>query len=90
MATTKKPDKPAEVEKAFMYLGPSIRGYIQTGTIYRGTMETVKAGLSAVIEKYPDVERLIVPEDELIIEKSKMRNGEGSRAAAYRRLANRR
>lgn len=47
------------------YLGPSIRGVVQNGTIYEGTRETVLSFLSDQIEKYPRIAKLIIPGDEL-------------------------
>lgn len=53
-----------------MYIGPSILGVIQSGTVYPGAKEEVKAQLAGVVERYPLVEKLIVsditlPEDRI-------------------------
>lgn len=47
------------------YLGPSIRGVVQNGTIYEGTKETVIGLLAGQIEQYPRIAKLIIPGDEL-------------------------
>jgi len=48
-----------------VYIGPSITGVIQSGTIYRGDKMQVLARLGGVIEKYPPVSTLIVSGDAL-------------------------
>ena len=55
-----KPAVKREVESFCVYLGPSIRGAIQTGTVYPGTMRQSKKRLAAVIDKYPRVAKLVV------------------------------
>ena len=47
------------------YLGPSIRGVVQNGTIYDGTPESVRLQLAPAIAKYPRIEKLIIAGDEL-------------------------
>ena len=53
-----------------VYLGPTITGVIQSGTIYRGEKAKVLTELEPVVKKYPLVETLIVtgetlPEDRI-------------------------
>ena len=48
-----------------VYLGPTIRGVVQNGTIYEGSLEAVKNQLAAAIEKYPRITALISSGDEL-------------------------
>lgn len=48
-----------------VYLGPSILGVIQRGTIYNGSKAATIASLSRVIEKYPLVKDLIVSDKTL-------------------------
>ena len=61
----------SEKKKSFcVYVGPSIIGVIQNGTIYDGEKSEVIKNLSAVIKKYPLVKTLIVsgetlPEDRI-------------------------
>lgn len=43
-----------------VYLGPSIRGVIQTGTVYRGDKPEVLDLLAPAIEKYPLIASLVV------------------------------
>lgn len=58
------PIEPVKKEAAkpsfFVYLGPSIRGQIQYGSIYNGSREDVEKQLSRQIEKYPRIRKLLV------------------------------
>ncbi len=47
------------------YIGPSIRGVVQNGTIYEGTPDAVKLRLADAIDKYPRIADLIVRGDQL-------------------------
>lgn len=44
-----------------VYLGPSIRGVITKGAVYRGTRQEVLAGLERILGKFPGIAGLIVP-----------------------------
>ena len=57
----------AEVNKSgvYVYIGPNIKGLIQTGSIYRGTREDAYKAAAAAIEKHPKVKSLIVSGDAL-------------------------
>lgn len=48
-----------------VYLGPSIRGVIQSGTVYSGTKEKALASLSTAVKEYPLIAKLIVPGETL-------------------------
>ena len=48
-----------EPERFCVYIGPSIRGVIQSGTIYGKSLEETKAFLATAIEKYPLIGKLI-------------------------------
>lgn len=68
-----KKEQPVAASKAaeantsgfYIYIGPNIKGLIQTGSIYRGTREDAHKAASAAIEKYSKVKTLIVAGDEL-------------------------
>ncbi len=47
------------------YIGPSIRGVVQNGTIYSGTKEEILEFLAPAIEKYPRIADLVISGDEL-------------------------
>ena len=68
-----KKDQPAATPKAaeantsgfYIYIGPNIKGLIQTGSIYRGDREHAHQMAAAAIEKHPKVKTLIVAGDAL-------------------------
>lgn len=57
--TKKSKTAPAEKVGVYVYLGPSIRGVIQNGTIYHGTLTDIKSKLSSAITEYPKIERFL-------------------------------
>lgn len=68
-----KKDQPMAASKAaeantsgfYIYIGPNIKGLIQTGSIFRGDREHAHQMAAAAIEKYPKVKTLIVAGDAL-------------------------
>ena len=68
-----KKEQPATAPKAaavnqsgfYIYIGPNIKGLIQTGSIYRGDREHAHQMAAAAIEKHPKVKSLIVSGDAL-------------------------
>ena len=91
MASTKKkgtastPSRPKP--NVFVYVGPSLRGIITNGSIYFGTIQEVKDCLRLVIERFPDVERLLVPDTEVAEARAKIENGKGLISRAYMNLS---
>lgn len=79
--------KTAVKDGVFIYLGPSIRGVIQKGSIYRGTRESVLSSIAFAIEKYPQIERLIVADNAIVSAKQKIAVGGNSLSNAYRALS---
>ena len=73
-------------EEVFVYLGPSIRGVIQHGSIYRGTRGSVELRLFGAIAKYPDIRRLIISAEKVSAIKEKIKKGVGAEYNAYRRI----
>ena len=63
-AAKKKQTKTKEGGEAgfCMYLGPSIRGVIRTGTLYRGTHAQALEAAAVAVECCPTVRHLIVPD----------------------------
>ena len=55
------------------YLGPTIRGVVQNGTIYEGEKAEVVLKLHDAIAKYPRIEKLIIPHNELAEARPKIR-----------------
>ena len=68
-----KKEQPVATSKAaeantsgfYIYIGPNIKGLIQTGSIYRGDREHAHQMAAAAIEKHPKVKSLIVSGDAL-------------------------
>ena len=68
-----KKEQPVAASKAaeantsgfYIYIGPNIKGLIQTGSIYRGDREHAHQMAAAAIEKHPKVKSLIVSGDAL-------------------------
>ena len=86
MAVKSKKTAKAEKKSVFVYLGPSIRGVIQNGTIYHGTRTQIIETLKSAIEKHPMIERLIIEDVNVAAAKVKIRNGGSALSIAYKRL----
>jgi len=74
-------------EGVFVYLGPSIRGVIQSGTIYCGTRRQVKDNLQFAIAKYPHIETLIIADSDIADAKAKIKKGGNALSHAYKVLS---
>lgn len=70
----------------FVYIGPSIRGVIQNGSIFRGTQKSVLSKLADVAEKYPKITRLLVKDTEVAEAREKIRKGGNGLSNAYNSL----
>jgi hypothetical protein len=81
--------KSAEVNKSgvYVYIGPNIKGLIQTGSIYRGTREDAHKAAAAAIEKHPLVKTLIVSGDALPEARLKVKAPGNVLYANYKKLA---
>ena len=86
MSNLKKTEK-VKNDGVYVYLGPSIRGVIQTGAIYRGTRDEVLKSLAEAISKFPKIATLIVEDCDIAKAKEKIRNGVNSLSSAYKSLA---
>ena len=71
----------------FVYLGPSIRGVIQTATIFEGSRAEVEEFLAGPIERYPRIKRLLVPGDTLAEDRIKVKTPGNGLYVAYMKLA---
>lgn len=56
-----------EVNKSgfYCYIGPNLKGLLQTGTFFRGTREEAYASAAKAIEAHPEVKSLIISGDAL-------------------------
>lgn len=62
-----KPEVKASAEKSgvFVYIGPSLKNLIQSGTIYRGTYAEVLKKLKHATTQYPLIKDFVVPGETL-------------------------
>ena len=87
MSTSKKNTKTtSDVSAVYVYIGPSIKGVIQHGSIYRGTKTDVLQKIYAAVTKYPKISALIVRSTEIAEAKNKIKLGGNSLSIAYRTL----
>jgi hypothetical protein len=70
-----------------VYLGPNIRGVIQSGTVYSGTKEKALASLSTAVEKYPLIAKLIVTRETLAEDRVKVKQAGNLLNVNYNKLA---
>ena len=82
----KKAAAPKKEAGFFVYLGPSIRGVIQTATIFTGTREEVEEFLAGPIERYPRIKRLLVSGDTLPEDRINVKTPGNGLYAAYQKL----
>lgn len=72
--------------KARVYLGPTIRGVIQNGSIFTGTEEEIANILKDATGRYPNIAKLVVDYTEVAEVRNKIKNGVNSYAVAYKSL----
>lgn len=70
-----------------VYLGPSIRGVIQRGTILNGTKEEALASVSYAVEKFPLIASLVVPDETIAEDRIKVKTPGNLLYINYRKLA---
>lgn len=63
--------------RIWVYYGPSIRGLVTNGRIFRGSKADVLKTLEIAINKYPQIERLIVADCELKKARADMKSKRG-------------
>ena len=82
----KKSNAPVTEEKTeiYVYVGPTVRGVLQSGTIYRGKKADI---IGTLAEKYPQIEKLTVKSSETAEARRKIQNGEGIISLAYKTLS---
>lgn len=70
-----------------VYIGPTILGVIQNGTVLRGTREEAVEAARAAVEKYPLVKTLIVSGDTLGADRIKVNTPGNLLYVNYHKLA---
>lgn len=87
-AKTKVVEKPAVDPSGFcVYIGPSIRGVIQSGTIYGKSLEETKEFLAPAIEKYPLIGKLISTDKTIAEDRIKVKTAGNLLNVYYTKLA---
>ena len=71
----------------YIYIGPNIKGLIQTGTIYRENLAQALQTAAPAIEKYPLVRTLIVSGDALPTARRMLKESGNALYANYQKLA---
>lgn len=69
-----------------VYIGPSIKGVIQNGTIFDGSKDKVEKGLANAIEKYPLISNLIVTDKTLAEDRIKVKTAGNLLNVYYKKL----
>ena len=71
----------------YIYIGPTIRGVIQNGDIYRGTRAEAMQKAASAIEKYKLVKTLIVSGDALPVARLRLKEPGNAFYVNYRKLS---
>lgn len=79
---TPRTEKPG----VYVYVGPTVRGVIQEGTIYAGKKAEVLARVGAAIDAFPRVADLIVPAGTVAAVRHQIKNGTNLYSIAYREM----
>ena len=75
---------PEQRETVYVYVGPSVRGLLQSGTIIKGTKADALRQLGRAVEVFGDViQRLLVEDTELAEARRKINEGGNLLANAY-------
>ena len=86
MATFKKTSDDQRPAGFCAYIGPTIYGVIQSGTIYNGNLNAAAQQAAEAIRKYPLIERLIIPGEQLPEARAKFASGKCYLNIIYQRL----
>ena len=87
-STPTKEAKPSGTSAGFYcYIGPTIIGVIQNGTIYRGSRKAALNAAAAAIEKQPLIRTLIVSGDHLPEARLKVKKPGNALYKNYQRVA---
>ena len=86
-ASTKTEKSDSKADGFYCYIGPSITGLIQRGTIYRGTRKKALAKWDEAIKKYPLIKTLIVSGDKLPEARLKVKKPGNALYKNYQRVA---
>lgn len=82
------PGRKPEAQKVgfCVYLGPTILGVIQHGTVYSGTKEAALASISPAVQRYPLIATLMVTGDTLPVDCIKVKTPGNLLYVTYHKL----
>ena len=86
MINKKQNKDTADGSGIFVYIGPTIRGVVQNGSVFRGAEDKIKDKIAALVEDKEHVKRLIVRDVDLATAKAKLKKGGNSLSVAYHAL----
>jgi len=81
--------KPAEVKRVYVYVGPSFKGVVNNGRIFKGTREDILSEIKAnaeaagMINKFAKISRLLIADTELAHAKEQLAKGGNGLSRAY-------
>ena len=75
------------ITEFYVYLGPSIRGVIQKGTIYTGTRAEVEAFLENAINRFPRIRNLLISGETIATDRIEVQTPGTRLYNEYRKLA---
>lgn len=81
------PKKVADTGGFCVYLGPTMMGVIQRGTIYRGGRKEVLDSLAPVIDQHPLIASLVVSDETLPADRIKVKTPGNLLYVNYHKLA---
>ena len=81
------PKKVADTGGFCVYLGPTMMGVIQRGTIYRGSRQEVLDAIAPAIEKHPLIATLVVSDTTLPEDRIKVKTPGNLLYVNYHKLA---
>lgn len=87
-----KVSKENKTDKIYVYIGPSIRGVVNNGRIFKGSIDGIKKELIAAVQingiedKMPKIERLLVQDKDLSSAKQKLSENGNVLSEAFKEL----
>lgn len=76
-----------EENKVFVYLGPTIGGLIQSGTIYMAKSKGEIKEIAIAVSKIPKIKQLIVEDINIRTTKARLNEGNNAVSNAFREIA---
>lgn len=84
--------KPPEAARVYVYVGPSLRGVVNNGRIFKGTRENIlseirtNAEAAGMAKKFPKISRMLVADTEVAHAKEQLAKGGNGLSEAYKAI----